>query len=162
MAKQKWMAIITALVMLGSIASFGFAYMGIGDPGQNPNDPNLPSITSSVINRVLTQQEVSMILRSGGVIIENYYFPDCSGCVEDNAVLEAFALRFNRFVVLSTVEINPVSEEGEVELDEKLRMLTGRGSIIDLDRSELSGDYLLEKFCKVAQVQPAECVLMQI
>ena len=162
MGREKLMAVIVAFVMIGSIGGFAFSFIGISpqNPSQNSNNPQ-QTINSSVIERELTSREVSLILQAGGIIIENFYLSDCQQCEEGNRILEDFAIKFGRFIILSQVPIEPISTaQGDTE--EKLRMLAGTGQIVDLDRTNITENYLLDTFCEISQVQPAECLLRQI
>jgi hypothetical protein len=143
--KERFMAIFIGVIMLSSVA--GFALMSINmSPG--PEAPDIPT----VVNRQLTTDEALFILRSGKVLIEDFYSVDCGDCLEKNAMLEAFANRFYDFIVLEKVVVNQTNQT-------MLQMIGAGGKITKLDNITINESNLLDMFCEVAIAQPIECLL---
>jgi len=163
MRKEKTMAVIVGLIMISSVAGFAFSSASYtGSATANPSLEGGQRITN-IMNRSLTSQEISLILRSGGIIIENFYPPFCEECAEGNAILRSFTQKFSNFVVLVEVPLPSESAASESEQEEeRLRLLSGSGAVHELDRGNISEDILLDVFCSVAKIQPSECILRQI
>ena len=141
---ERFMAIFIGVIMLGSV--IGFALMSTINPQQEA--PEIPSI----INNELSTDEVIYILKSGRVLIENFYTPDCVGCLNKKIELESFVNRFNGFTVLENVVVNQTNET-------RLQMIGIGGTILKLENTTINQNNLLEKFCSVAMSQPIECLL---
>jgi thiol-disulfide isomerase/thioredoxin len=141
---ERFMAIFIGLIMLGSVA--GFAMISSTPPG--PQAPDIPNI----IKRQLTTDETLFILRSGKVLIEDFYTIDCEDCLEKNVVLESFANRFKDFVVLEEVVVNQTNQT-------MLKMIGAGGAIVNLENKTIIEKNLLEVFCGIAMAQPIECLI---
>jgi thiol-disulfide isomerase/thioredoxin len=141
---ERFMAIFIGLIMIGSVA--GFALINTMPTG--PSAPEIPNI----IKRALTTDEQLFILRSGRVLVENFYAIDCGDCMDKNAELESFANSFGNFMVLEEVVTNQTEEI-------RLQMIGAGGKIVGLENMTISQDGLLEVFCTVAISQPIECLL---
>lgn len=141
---ERFMAIFIGVIMLGSV--IGFALMSTINPQQEA--PEIPSI----INNELSTDEVIYILRSGKVLIENFYTSDCVECLDKKIELESFVNRFKDFTVLENVVVNQTNET-------RLQMIGIGGTILKLENTTINQNNLLEKFCSVAMSQPIECLL---
>ena len=141
---ERFMAIFIGLIMIGSVA--GFAMISSTPPG--PQVPEIPNI----IKRQLTTDETLFILRSGRVLIEDFYTIDCEDCLEKNVVLESFANRFKDFVVLEEVVVNQTNQT-------MLKMIGAGGAIVNLENKTIIEKNLLEVFCGIAMAQPIECLI---
>jgi len=141
---ERFMAIFIGLIMIGAVA--GFALVNTMPAG--PQVPEIPNI----VRRSLTTDEVLFILRSGRVLIEDFYTIDCEDCFEKNVVLESFANKFKDFVVLEEVVVNQTNET-------MLQMIGAGGAIMDLENKTIDEGNLLEVFCDIAIAQPIECLI---
>ena len=142
---ERFMAIFIGVIMLGSVA--GFAMMSIN---LQP-DSEVPEIPT-IVNRQLTTDETIYILRTGKVVIENFYSIDCDDCLERNMVLEAFVNQFKDFVVLEKVVVNQTNQT-------MLQMIGSGGRILKLDNQTINESNILGLFCEVAIAQPIECLI---
>ena len=155
--KERAMAIFIGLVMVLSAA--GFAAISASHIGpQQQQTSQIPTI----LNRTLTQEEKVTILRTGRVLIEDLYYPDCSECLANNRILEAFANRFRQFIVLEKVAVMPGNETNATGGYIKLQMIGSGGEIQDLEGQNITEENLLNVFCDIAIAQPTECLLMEI
>lgn len=141
---ERFMAIFIGVIMLGSV--IGFALMSTINPQQEA--PEIPSI----INNELSTDEVIYILKSGKVLIENFYTSDCVECLDKKIELESFVNRFKDFTVLENVVVNQTNET-------RLQMIGIGGTILKLENTTINQNNLLENFCSVAMSQPIECLL---
>jgi hypothetical protein len=146
MEKERIMAIFIGLTMVLSL--LGFALMATSRYGQGSQNS---MIMPHVVDRVLTNEEVSYVLQTGRVLIENYYELNCTQCLERNVLLESFVNQYNTFAVLQSVAGNETSLK-----------LIGRGRIRDLTNESITQETLMEVFCEVAITQPRECLLEEI
>ncbi len=143
--KERMMAIFIGLVMIGSIAGFaGVQFI----PEQQNTGPDIPII----VNRTLTGDEIIFVLRTGRVLIQNHYLPDCTECMSNNIVLESFAHRMNGLIVLEEVMGNAT----------KLQMVGSDGSIESLENVTITEENLMDIFCDISFVQPRECLLREL
>lgn len=141
---ERFMAIFIGVIMLSSV--IGFALMSTIDPQQDA--PEIPSI----VNKELSTDEIIYILRSGRVLIENFYTVDCAGCLEKKMELESFVNSFRDFIVLENVVVNQTNES-------RLQMIGSGGSILKLENITINQKNLMDNFCSVAIAQPMECLL---
>lgn len=141
---ERFMAIFIGVIMLGSV--IGFALMSTINPQQEA--PEIPNI----INNELSTDEVIYILKSGKVLIENFYTSNCVECLDKKIELESFVNRFKDFTVLENVVVNQTNET-------RLQMIGIGGTILKLENTTINQNNLLEKFCSVAMSQPIECLL---
>jgi len=146
MQKERLMALFIGSIMLMSVVGFSLANTRFGNPQQNKID--LPFM----VNRELTGEELASILRSGRVVVEDFYEANCTQCPEKNAFLQTFFERFRDFVVLQIVEGNETT----------MKMIGAGGRIRDITDMELTDENMLDVFCEVAIMQPKECLLEQI
>lgn len=144
MKSERFMAIFIGVIMLGSIV--GFALLSTDPTG--PQAPEIPNI----VKRPLTTDETLFILRSGRVLIEDFYTLDCADCFEKNMILESFTNRFRDFIVLEEVVVNQTNET-------MLQMIGAGGKIVSLENITINENGLLEVFCSVAIAQPIECLI---
>ncbi len=142
--KERMFAIVIGLLMVGSAA--GYAFMSVV-----PQGPNIPQI-DTIVNRELTVNEQIIVLRTGRVLIENFYAENCTYCMERNSVLEKFAKRLDGFVVLENVLGN----------ETKLDMIGVNGKIIPINNESISDEELFDTFCSIALKQPKECLLREV
>lgn len=145
MQKERLMAIFIGTIMIMSIVGFGISNTRFVDQPDTFDIPN-------VVNRELTTEELVTILRSGHVIIENFYALNCTNCLEKNTLLETFANKFKNFIVLQSVEGNETS----------IKMIGAGGRIRDITEMELAESELTSVFCEIAIAQPRECLLEEI
>ncbi len=142
---ERFMAIFIGVIMLGSVA--GFALMSVNMPTGN-DAPEIPV----VVDRALTTDEILYVLRSGRVLIEDFYTTDFPNYLERNMLLESFAGRFSDFVVLERVMVNQTNET-------MLQMIGSGGRIVKLENTTINDSSLLDVFCGIAMAQPMECLL---
>lgn len=150
MDKQMIFAIVIGLIMLTSVA--GFAAFGprlTGQVTQDQQDYTIPL----VVDRPLTGQEISLILRQGRVVFESVYNEACDDCRVKDQELEFFARNLGGFAIISSVE----TQNGEGW--EKFQMIGTNGKIVNLEEEEITQDNLLTLFCSIAIIQPKECIL---
>lgn len=141
---ERFMAIFIGVIMIGSVAGFALIQT---IPG-GPQTPEIPA----VVRQPLTTDDILFILRSGKVLIEDFYTEDCGDCFEKNVMLESFANRFKEFVVLEEIVVNQTNQT-------MLQMIGAGGRIVKLDNVTIDDEILLKKFCEVAIAQPIECLL---
>jgi len=142
--KERAAAIFIGLIMVMSLA--GFAAMNVvipaGDGGQT-----MPS----VVDRELSPEEKIFVLRTGRVLLENYYAENCTGCVEFNVMAEVFVSRFPDYMIFEKVKGN----------ETKLQMIGQGGEIRELEHP-VTEDELFGVFCELAILQPKECLLREL
>jgi len=143
--KERLFAIVIGILMIGSAA--GYAFMS-ALPKNSESVASIPTI----VKRPLSIEEQVFILRSGRVLIENFYQENCSSCLERNSLLESFAKRLEGYVVLESVVAN----------ETKLDMIGVNGRIVNIDKNNLTEDYLLDVFCDIAGKIPKSCLLREI
>jgi len=143
--RERLFAIVIGILMMGSAA--GYAFMSA--PPKNPEPTaNIPTI----VKRPLSIEEQVFILRSGRVLIENFYQENCSSCLERNSLLERFAKKLEGYVILESVTAN----------ETKLDMIGVNGRIVNIDENNLTEDHLLDVFCEIAGRIPKSCLLREI
>lgn len=156
MMKERIAAIVLGGIMLFSVA--GFALMGVGRITPNNNQG-----FELVINKYLANEEAASILRTGRVLIRHVYSSQCSDCMTDAVTLQIFINKFQGYIVLEDVLIEPdnttiVDDDGYV----KFEMISPTGDITDLHDVELDDENLTDLFCDITAVQPNECVLRDV
>ena len=148
MMKERAMAFLIGLIMIFSVIGFAFSSaVFFFSSGKKPL-PEIPTI----VTKKLKPDEILVVLQTGKVLIEDFYPENCSKCLERNAELEKFANSFDGFVVLEKVVAN----------ETLLQMIGAGGEIIDLSNKEINRTVLLDNFCKIAMLQPQECLLKEI
>jgi hypothetical protein len=147
MMKERIAAIIIGLIMIMSMA--GFALVNI-----IPQDE--PVVIPSILDRQLTPEERLFVLRTGRVLIENFYPPGCGECRELGTRLKGFAQAFGNFVVLEDVVLTNATEA-----DYESRMIGREGMIRDIP-SNITDDGLMDLFCSLAISRPKECLLTKV
>jgi len=145
MAKERLMAIFIGLIMILSVGGFAVSYAGRTITPPKNTIPN-------VVERELNPEEVVSVLRSGRVLIEDFYTKNCTICTENNAVLESFADKFKDFVVLEKVVANETT----------VQMIGVGGKIVKLGNENITKENLMDIFCDIAITQPNECLLREI
>ncbi len=142
---ERFMAIFIGVIMLGSVAGFAMMSINLQPDSEAPEIP-------TIVNRQLTTDETIYILRTGKVVIENFYSIDCNDCLERNVMLEAFANQFKDFVVLERVVVNQTNQS-------MFQMIGSGGRILKLDNQTINDSNILGFFCEVAIAQPIECLI---
>ncbi len=142
---ERFMAIFIGVIMLGSVAGFAMMSINLQPVSEAPEIP-------TIVNRQLTTDETIYILRTGKVVIEDFYSVDCNDCLERNVMLESFANQFKDFVVLEEVVVNQTNQT-------MLQMIGSGGRILKLDNQTINESNILELFCEVAIAQPIECLI---
>lgn len=127
------------------MSAVGFA-MNSANLSNQPETDDIPSI----ISYELSPQEQIQVLRTGRVLIENFYAENCTECADRNIVLNGFAARMQGFMVLENVLGN----------ETRLGLIGNQGRIISLDGIEITDENLLSVFCENAIAQPRECLMM--
>lgn len=144
--KQTAMGLFIAFIMI--FALIGYAFMSAGGEGGEGNIPQIPNI----VNGSLEPEEKILVLRTGRVLIEDFYSPDSPESLEKKAMLEGFADRLKDFLVLELVEV-PLNET-------KIWMIGRAGDVVDIGNIT-QGDFM-DVFCLNAILQPRECLLKDI
>ena len=150
MAHERAMAIFIGMIMIGSVAGFALNNFNFLNRPAQAEGPEIKYI----MDKVLTTEEKVYVLRTGRVLIENLYEPNCTECIERNAVLEGFANQFQGFLVLERAEVLPN--------ETKFQMVAPTGDIRDLENETITYDSLLDIFCDISFAQPRECLLREI
>lgn len=154
MQKERIFAIVVGLLMIFSVAGFAassFRFTGAATQGsQEPEEYTIPV----VVDRLLSGQEIALLLGRGRVVIESVYNKDCEDCRLKDAALEAFAQKYPGSLVLESVE----TESGEGF--EKFQMIGYGGRITSLEGQELGEESLFQLFCQTAVLKPRECLLL--
>jgi hypothetical protein len=146
MGQMKLAGSLLVLVIM-VMSAVGFAMNSANLSNQQAETTEIPNI----INYELSPQEQIQVLRSGKVLIENFYAENCTECVDRNIVLDGFASRMQDFVVLENIPGN----------ETRLGMIGNQGRIIPLDDMNITDESLLEVFCQNAIAQPRECLMME-
>jgi len=144
MEKERAMAIVIGLIMISSLLGYALNSSVIN---QEPPKMNIPTI----VDRELSPQEVVYILRTGRVIIENFYPENCSDCLNRNTMLENFAERYSDYVVLVEVPGNLT----------RFQIIGSGGKITKLNET-IDQKELMKIFCQVAIGLPKECLFETI
>jgi len=140
--KERAAALLIGLLMIGSMA--GFAMVNVIP---QRSQQQLPSI----ITRPLTTQEKVFVLRTGRVLIEDFYSPNCTECYELNQLLTSFVKQYESYAVLNMAPGN----------ETRIRMIGAGGSIRDIPTNATRNE-LMDIFCEIAIYQPKECLLAEI
>lgn len=143
--KERLAAIIIGLIMIFSLGGFALSsvvYM-------QPSGEEQPAL-AGVVEHVLTPQERISVLRSGRVLIEDFYQQNCTECLALNGMLASFAESFQEYALL---EISPANET-------LVQMIGAGGQIRDIPLNT-SQDELFSMFCELAIIQPKECLLRE-
>ncbi len=143
--KQTAMGLFIAFIML--FAMIGYAFYFQGDEGGG-NIPQIPHI----VNRSLAPEEKILVLRTGRVLIEDFYSPESPESLEKKAMLEGFADRLKDFLVLEEVEV-PANET-------KIWLIGRAGDVVDI--SNITQNNFMTEFCLNAILQPKECLLEEM
>jgi len=144
--KQTAMGLFIAFIMI--FALIGYAFMSTGGNQGEGNVPQIPHI----VNGSLEPEEKILVLRTGRVLIEDFYSPDSLESLEKKAMLEGFADRLKDFLVLELVEV-PLNET-------KIWMIGRAGDVVDIGNITQGG--FMTQFCLNAILQPKECLLKDI
>jgi len=144
--KQTAMGLFIAFIMI--FALIGYAFMSAGGNQGEGNIPQIPNI----VNGSLEPEEKILVLRTGRVLIEDFYSPESPESLEKKAMLEGFADRLKDFLVLELVEV-PLNET-------KIWMIGRAGDVVDIGNIT-QGDFMTQ-FCLNAILQPKECLLKDI
>jgi hypothetical protein len=136
-------AIVIGILMIGSTA--GYAFLNV-TPGQGPVVPAIPTI----VDRPLSTEEQVFVLRTGRVLVENFYSENCTYCPERTITLNSFVSGLDGYVVLENVLANVT----------KLEMIGVNGKIVPIENQTLTQDGLTDVFCSIAMKQPRMCLLM--
>jgi hypothetical protein len=144
--KQTAMGLFIVFIMV--FAMLGYAFMSTGGEGGEGNIPQIPNI----VNGSLEPEEKILVLRTGRVLIEDFYSPDSPESLEKKAMLEGFADRLKDFLVLELVEV-PLNET-------KIWMIGRGGDVVDI--SNITQKNFMTEFCLNAILQPRECLLKDI
>ncbi len=145
MGQMKLAGSLLVLVIM-VMSAVGFA-MNSATLSNQPQAEEIPNI----INYELSAQEQIQVLRTGKVLIENFYAENCTGCADRNIILKGFAARMQGYLVLENVKGNVT----------RLGMIGNQGRIISLDDMEITDGNLLSVFCQNAIAQPRECLMME-
>jgi len=138
-------AIVIGLLMVGSTA--GYAFMNV-TPGGGPTVPEIPTI----VDRPLSTEEQVFVLRTGRVLIENFYTENCTFCPDRNIFLNGFVNGLDGYAVLENVLAN----------ETRLEMIGVNGKIIPIENETLTQEAMTDTFCDIAMKQPRQCLLMDI
>jgi hypothetical protein len=138
-------AILIGILMIGSTA--GYAFLNV-TPGTGPAVPEIPTI----VDRPLTTDEQVFVLRTGRVLIQNFYSEDCTHCPDRTLTLNGFVNGLVGYVVLENVLAN----------ETRLEMIGVNGKIVPIEDEALSQESLMDVFCDIAIKQPRQCLLMDL
>jgi hypothetical protein len=143
MGQMKLAGSLLVLVIM-VMSAVGFA-MNSANLSTQPETDEIPNI----IDYALSPQEQIQVLRTGMVLIENFYAENCTECIDRNIILNDFANRMQGFLVLENVKGN----------ETRLGLIGNQGRIISLDDMEITDENLLDVFCENAIAQPRECLM---
>ena len=141
MKSERLMAIFIGLIMVTSVAGIAFSS---ASRNQQPPVQEIPTI----VTVKLTDTQVADVFRSGRVLMEYFYYSNCTGCLDTRSMLESFANSYDGYVVLNVVAGN------ETRYD----MIGGTGKIIEFN-NETTENELLDTLCDVAIGLPPECII---
>lgn len=144
MNSERIAAIILGLIMIFSLIGYG-ALNIITEP-----DNNRQTQIPYKITRPLKNNEKVSILRSGRVLIQDFYIDDPYH-IDFNMVLENFTEEFKRYVVLEIVKTN----------ETMMQMISPLGNIVELNIN-MTKDDLINIFCDISTLQPKECLLREM
>lgn len=143
---ERAMAIFIGFIMISSIA--GFAMLSSRPIATKP-----VKTISHIVKGPLESSEIVFIIRTGRVLIRDWYRENCTDCELVLQNLESFAENFKDYVVLEKVEI-PSNET------EKLEIIGRGGEIRQLEN--ITQENLMDVFCEIALLQPKECLLREV
>lgn len=143
--KERGMAIFIGIIMITSIIGFAM----INSMPVNTNVKEIPYILDSPAST----EDVVYILRTGRVLIRFWYNNSCADCGEKVSTLERFVNNQKKYAVLERVLI----ADNETTRSE---MIGAGGEVVEL--KEINDEALLDTFCKIAMLQPKECLLREI
>jgi len=146
MLSQRLFAIVVGILMLTSVASFALSSLYRMPSKEEVKIP-------AIIEKPLAPEERVQILQSGKVLIE-YLYPE--GCDDCSAKKDTYAKFMDKFKDYAVLEIAEVPENQTLD-----RIIGAYGDTEEL-KDIVTEDRLLEVFCKLAIVQPKECLLMEI
>lgn len=146
MSQMKLAGSLLILVIM-VMSAVGFA-MNSATLTTVPETTEIPN----VVSYELSPQEQIQILRTGRVLIENFYADNCTDCIGRNSLLNTFAAKMKGYIVLENVMGN----------ETRLGLIGNQGKIIPLDDMELTEDNLMKVFCENAIAQPRECLMMEL
>lgn len=150
MDKTRIGALVIGIIMITSVA--GFAVTGLRITGGTASKDK-PVPIPVVSEKLLTGQEIAVVLSNGRVIFESVYNSDCIDCKAKDGELRTFASQYGNFLILETVE------SGTGGKWEKFQMIGRGGTVIDLANEQITQDSLLELLCQNSLIQPRECLL---
>lgn len=133
--------LLLVFIMGGSL--IGFAVLSSRGPSQAQQGSDIPPI----VDYELSPGELVFVLQTGRVVIENFYSPDCTECMQNNILLDSFVNTFPNYIVMESVVGN----------ESKLQMIGRGGSIVEL--GNLTEESLMNTFCDLAILQPRECII---
>lgn len=142
MNKQTAMGLFIAFIMLFAMLGYSFYFRG-GEGGGNV--PLIPHI----VNRSLAPEEKTLVLRTGRVLVEDFYSPQSQESLEKKAMLEGFAENLKDYMVLELVEA-PANET-------RIWLIGRTGDVVDIGNITQWG--FMGEFCMNAILQPKECLL---
>lgn len=140
--KQTAMGLFIAFIML--FAMVGYAFYFTGREGES-NIPQIPHI----VNRTLAPEEKILVLRTGRVLIEDFYSPGSPESLDKKIMLEGFAEQLKDFMVLETAEV-PANET-------RVWLIGRTGDVVDM--ANITQESFMTEFCLNALLQPKECLL---
>jgi hypothetical protein len=142
MNRERAMAIFIGVIMVLSMAGFAMNSSTITtSQGQTPQ-------ISNIVEKPLTPEETVFVLRTGRIIIRDYY-------AEEPAymnVLTSLAGKFERYIVLEKVKV-------ESNQTSKFEIIGKTGEIKDLGNYTITEESAMDLFCEYAILQPKECLL---
>ncbi len=143
--KERYMAIFIGAILIFSMAGFAFTSSILRTPAvQQVQIPN-------IIERPLKPEEVVFVLRTGRVLVRNYYSEEQPYL----NILDNFADKFKDYIVFEKVSV----AENETE---RFEMIGRTGEIKDLGNETISEETLMDIFCDYAILQPKECLMREI
>jgi len=145
MGQLKFLGSMLVLVIM-VMSAVGFAMNSSISP--QPQTEEVPSI----IDYELSPQQQIQVLRTGRILIENFYAENCTECIDRNIILNGFASRMGNYIVLENILGN----------DTKLGLIGNQGKIVSLNDVEITDESLLNILCENAIAQPRECLMMDL
>ncbi len=141
MNKERLMAIFIGLIMITSVAGIAFS-----SAVRNQQQP-VQEIPTVVTIR-LADKQVRDVFMSGRVLLEYFYYSNCTECLETRSMLEDFANRYDGYLVLNVVAGN------ETRYD----MIGSDGRILEFSKNTTEKE-LRDTLCEVAIGLPPECIV---
>jgi hypothetical protein len=139
--KERLMAIFIGLIMITSVAGIAFSS---AVRNQEPQVQEIPTIVSVK----LTDEQLVDVFRSGRVLLEYFYYSNCTDCLDTRTTLEGFANSYDGYVVLNVVAGN----------ESRYDMIGIDGRIIEFQEGTTDKE-LLSTLCDVAIGVPPECII---